>query len=71
MKYLVVVERGEETWGAHVPDLPGCIAVGESRQAVLELIAQAMSLHCEGLRETGEAIPEPCCEGEVVEVDAV
>lgn len=37
-RYMVVVERGESSWGAHVPDLPGCVAVGESRPEVLRLM---------------------------------
>lgn len=41
-RYMVVVERGESSWGAHVPDLPGCIAVGESRPEVLRLIREAI-----------------------------
>ena len=42
MKYLVVIERGEDGWGAHVPDLPGCIAAGETRDEALRLIREAI-----------------------------
>jgi len=70
MKYLVVVERGKDGWGAHVPDLPGCIAAGKTREEVLRLIREAIVFHVEGLQEAGEAIPSPSSEGEVVEVDA-
>lgn len=70
MKYLVVVERGTEGWGAHVPDLPGCIAAGETREEVLGLIREAIALHIEGLRDAGEAIPDPSSEAEVVDVSA-
>ncbi len=70
MKYLVVVERGGEGWGAHVPDLPGCIAAGETREEALRLIREAIALHIEKLRETGEAVPCASSEGEVIEVDA-
>lgn len=70
MKYLVIVENGEDGWGAHVPDLPGCIAAGEPRDEVLRLIREAISLHIEGLLEAGEPVPSPSSEGEVVEVDA-
>lgn len=48
MKYLVVVERGEGTWGAHVPDIPGCIAAGETREEALRLIRRAIVFHIEG-----------------------
>jgi len=70
MKYLVVVECGEDGWGAHVPDLPGCIAAGKTRDEALRLIREAIVLHVEGLLEAGEPIPNPSSEGEVVEVDA-
>lgn len=70
MRYLVVVERGETSWGAHVPDLPGCVAVGDTREEVVRLIAEAIDLHIESLRENGESVPEPNSEGELVEVAA-
>ena len=70
MKYLVVVERGTDGWGAHVPDLPGCIAAGETREEALQLIREAIVFHGEGLQKAGEAIPSPSSEGEIVDVDA-
>ena len=70
MKYLVVVERGEDAWGAHVPDLPGCIAAGKTREEALRLIREAIVFHVEGLRDAGETIPTPSSEAEVVDVDA-
>ena len=45
MKYMVVIEKGEASYGAHVPDLPGCMAVGQSREEVLKLIRQAIEFH--------------------------
>lgn len=69
-RYMVVVERGESSWGAHVPDLPGCVAVGESRPEVLRLIREAIEFHIAGLREDGLPVPEPSSEGEIVEVGA-
>jgi predicted RNase H-like HicB family nuclease len=68
MRYMVVVERGEASWGAHVPDLPGCIAVGETREEALRLIREAIQFHIEGLAQDGHPIPEPSSEGEFVEV---
>lgn len=59
MEYIVIVEPGETSIGAYVPDLPGCVAVGESREEVLELIREAIELHIESLRENGETVPEP------------
>jgi predicted RNase H-like HicB family nuclease len=68
VKYLVVVERGETGWGAHVPDIPGCIAAGDSREEVLQLIKEAIEFHIEALEEDGSPVPEPHSEGAVVEV---
>jgi predicted RNase H-like HicB family nuclease len=70
MEYLVVVEKGRSSYGAHVPDLPGCVAVGETRREVLKLIREAIELHIEALRESGQVVPEPNSRSEVVKVHA-
>ena len=70
MRYAVILERGDSSWGAHVPDLPGCVAVGDSRDEALELMREAMTLHLRGLREEGLPIPEPRSEGDVIEIGA-
>ncbi|NQW03586.1 MAG: type II toxin-antitoxin system HicB family antitoxin [Acidobacteria bacterium] len=70
MRYLVVVEKGKSSWGAHVPDLPGCVAVGETREDVMSLITEAIDLHIESLRDNGEFVPEPSSESELVDVRA-
>ena len=70
MRYMVVIERGENSWGAHVPDLPGCVAVSETRDEVLQLIREAIDFHIEGLREDGVAVPSPASESDFVEVSA-
>jgi predicted RNase H-like HicB family nuclease len=70
MKYTVIVEQGEQSWGAYVPDLPGCIAAAETREEVLLLIREAIEFHVEGLVQQGESIPEPHSFSEVVEVGA-
>jgi len=69
MRYLVVIEKGETSWGAHVPDLPGCIAVGETRNEVIELITETIDFHIEGLREHGDPIPAPSSESELIETN--
>ena len=56
MRYMVVVERGETSWGAHVPDLPGCVAIGETREEALE--------------QDGLPIPGPSSDVAFVEVGA-
>jgi len=70
MRYMVVIERGETSWGAHVPDLPGCVAVGETRGEVLQLIREAIEFHIDGLKEDGLPVPIPSSEGEFVEIGA-
>lgn len=70
MKYAVIVEEGEHSFGAHVPDLPGCVAVAETREEVLELIQEAIEFHLEGLREDNQPIPAPSLSIEYVEVRA-
>jgi predicted RNase H-like HicB family nuclease len=59
MKYLVVIEKGGDSFGAYVPDLPGCAVVGETREEALELIREAVELHITSLREQGSPVPEP------------
>jgi predicted RNase H-like HicB family nuclease len=59
MEYLVIVEQGESSFGAYVPDLPGCVAVGGTKDEAMQLIREAIELHIESLRDNGEAVPEP------------
>ncbi len=70
MKYGVVIERGENSWGAYVPDLPGCVAAGETREEVMTLIREAIEFHVDGLREDGKEVPEPHSDFEFIEVSA-
>ena len=70
LRYMVVIGRGGTSWDAHVPDLPGCIAVGESRDEVRRLIREAIELHIEGLKHDGLPVPAPSSEGEFVDVGA-
>jgi predicted RNase H-like HicB family nuclease len=67
---LVVVEPGPTSFGAYVPDLPGCVAVGGSRDEVLRLIHEAVESHLEGMRAEGRPIPVPASQGGYVEVVA-
>lgn len=69
-RYMVIIEQGESSWGAHVPDLPGCVAVGETRAEVISLIREAIVFHIDGLKEAGLPVPKPISEGEFVEVEA-
>ncbi len=68
MRYTVVIEEGNEGFGAYVPDLPGCVAVAETRSAVVQMIHEAIEFHIEGMREEGLDIPAPHSTAELVEV---
>ena len=70
MRYAVVVEQGENSFGAYVPDLPGCIAAAGTREEVLELMQEAIAFHIEALREDGLPIPEPSSSIEYIEIRA-
>lgn len=59
MKYAVVYEPTTTGWSAYVPDLPGCIATGRTREEVQEQIRDALDFHIQGLREAGEPLPAP------------
>jgi len=71
MKYLIIIERGETSFGAYVPDLPGCVAVGETEAEVLELIPESIEYHLEGLRDEGSTIPLPHSNFGFIEVPAM
>ena len=57
MKYVVLVEKAPTSFGAYVPDLPGCVAVGDTADEVKDLIREAIDLHIEDLRARGEPVP--------------
>jgi predicted RNase H-like HicB family nuclease len=68
MWYAVVIEKSETGHSAYVPDLPGCVAVGETVEEVETLIREAIEFHLDGMREDGIRIPEPTTRLEYVEV---
>ncbi|HEX7530821.1 MAG TPA: type II toxin-antitoxin system HicB family antitoxin [Pyrinomonadaceae bacterium] len=70
MRYAVIVEEGETSFGAYAPDLPGCVAVAETRDEVVRLIEEAIEFHVDGLRQDGQPIPEPSSSIEYVEIRA-
>ena len=67
-QYAVIIEEENGAFGAYVPDLPGCVAAGESRDEVERLITEAISLHLEMMRKRGEAVPEAATSTLAVEV---
>lgn len=67
-RYAIVVEDAGTNLAAYVPDLPGCVATGDTLEEVERLIREAIELHLEGLAEDGQPIPEPSSRVEYVEV---
>ena len=58
-EYAVIYEQGDKNWGAIVPDLPGCVSIGDTLEEVQENVKEAIALYLEVLQERGESIPEP------------
>ena len=69
-RYAIVVEDAGTNLAAYVPDLPGCVATGETKEEVERLIRGAIELHLEGMVEDGLPIPEPTSQVEYIEVNA-
>jgi predicted RNase H-like HicB family nuclease len=70
MKYLVMVENTETGFSAYVPDLPGCVSTAATRDEIVRLIQEAIEFHIEGLRESGDPVPKPSSQSELVDVHA-
>ena len=70
MKYTVIIERGPTSYGAYIPDLPGCVAAGDTFEETSRLIHEAAVFHLEGMAEDEEAIPEPSSIAIEIEVEA-
>jgi predicted RNase H-like HicB family nuclease len=70
MRYVVIIEPGEASYGAYVPDLPGGVAVAETKEEVSALIREAIELHLEDMRKEGHTVPPPSSFTEYVEVAA-
>ncbi|MCI0488999.1 MAG: type II toxin-antitoxin system HicB family antitoxin [Blastocatellia bacterium] len=68
MDYMVIIEKGPHSYGAYVPDLPGCVAAAETKEEVLELIREAIELHIEAMKEEGLEVPKPSTTSEYVHV---
>jgi len=70
VRYAIVIEKAESNYAAYVPDLPGCVATGQTREETEQQIREAIELHLRGMREDGLPIPEPMSHVEYVEVPA-
>ena len=69
MRYAVLVEKTRTGFSAHVPDLQGCVAAGETQEETIQLIREAIEFHLEGMKLHGEMVPAPASMCEYVEVD--
>lgn len=58
-RYGIVIEKAEHNYAAYVPDLPGCVATGETVEQTEQEIRDAIRFHLEGLREDNLPVPEP------------
>jgi len=70
IKYLVIVEKGTNGYGAYVPDLPGCVAAAATRREVVALIRDAIEFHIAGLRAAGDPVPGPRSQSAFVDIHA-
>ncbi|MCA3238667.1 MAG: type II toxin-antitoxin system HicB family antitoxin [Curvibacter sp.] len=70
MRYAIVIEKADNNFSAHVPDLPGCVATGSTIEEVESQIREAIAFHLEGMREDGIPIPPPASRVEYVDIAA-
>jgi predicted RNase H-like HicB family nuclease len=70
VRYAVVIEKGATSYGAYVPDLPGCVVAGETREEVVRLIQEAIEFHIEALKADGKPVPPPSSTVEFIDVAA-
>jgi predicted RNase H-like HicB family nuclease len=68
MRYAIVIEKADGNYSAYVPDLPGCVATGDTEAQVESLIREAIEFHVSGLREDGLPVPSPSSKVEYVDV---
>ena len=68
MRYAIVIEKGEKNYSAYVPDLPGCVSVGDTVEEVKAEIREAIEFHLDGMRQDGLPTPKPSSWAEYVEV---
>ena len=68
MRYAVVIEKTDNGYSAYAPDLPGCVAAGDSRAETARLIREAIALHVQALKEQGHPPPSPTTSTQSVQV---
>ena len=69
-RYPIVIERTNTGFSAYSPDVPGCVAVGDTEEDTRSNFQDALAQHFEAMREVGEAIPEPSSSVDYVVVAA-
>ncbi len=67
-KYLIIIEKAEDNYCAFSPDLPGCVAAGDTPEETKQLMLEAIELHIKGLTDDGLPIPRPQSIAEYVTV---
>ena len=67
MRYAIVIEKGPTSFGAYVPDLPGCVAAAETKDELIHLIREAIDFHLDTMREEGLEVPAPSSSVEYVD----
>ena len=68
MRYAIVIEKAESNFSAYVPDLPGCVATGQTVEETETLIREAIAFHLDGIREDGLPVPQPSSQVDYVEI---
>jgi predicted RNase H-like HicB family nuclease len=67
VRYAIIIEKASDGgFGAYVPDLPGCVGMGATKEEAMENIAEAIQFHIEGLKEEGLPVPTPTSEAETL-----
>ena len=70
MRYAIVIEKAENNFAAYVPDLPGCVATGETVEETEQQIREAIEFHIRGMREDGLPVPDPSSRVDYVDIAA-
>jgi predicted RNase H-like HicB family nuclease len=67
-RFLVLIEKGNRSYGAYCPDLPGCAAVGRTREEVEKNMREAIAMHIQGMIEDNEPIPTSHTDAEYMDI---
>jgi predicted RNase H-like HicB family nuclease len=68
MKYTIIIEKGQNSYGAYVPDIPGLVTVAKTKNVTMQLVREAIKQHLETLQNDGQPFPEPRSESESIEI---